>query len=117
MLRIYRRRGGDGVDHPPRQQVAGYRSRLPLARLSGQGSPRRRPLFVPEEGNGRAERFIRTVKEKLLWLKTFQTIKESQQALSEFKDFYNRIRLVERRGQRSLSQFKRRAMDEIPAAA
>ena len=35
------------------------------------------PSFVREpEGNGVAERFIRTLKENLLWVRTFKTIEE-----------------------------------------
>src|SRR5437764_10775391 len=35
------------------------------------------PAFVREpEGNGVAERFIRTLKEQLLWVRTFDTVEE-----------------------------------------
>src|SRR6266849_9534421 len=40
------------------------------------------PAFVRQpEGNGCAGRFIRTLKEKLLWGRTFQTVEELRQAL------------------------------------
>ena len=40
------------------------------------------PAFVrAPEGNGCAERFIRTLKENLLWVTTFETIEELRQAL------------------------------------
>ena len=43
------------------------------------------PSFVREpEGNGVAERFIRTLKENLLWVRTFDTIEELRAALVEF---------------------------------
>ena len=43
------------------------------------------PSFVRQpEGNGVAERFIRTLKENLLWVRTFDTIEESRAALVEF---------------------------------
>jgi putative transposase len=43
------------------------------------------PAFVREpEGNGCAERFIRTLKEKLLWLQTFETVEELRLALHGF---------------------------------
>src|SRR6478752_2183948 len=43
------------------------------------------PSFVREpEGNGVAERFIRTLKENLLWVRTFDTIEELRTALVEF---------------------------------
>ena len=44
------------------------------------------PSFVREpEGNGVAERFIRTLKENLLWVRSFNTIEELRLALLEFK--------------------------------
>ena len=47
------------------------------------------PAFVrAPEGNGCAERFIRTLKENLLWVQTFDTVEELRQALIAFKDAY-----------------------------
>ena len=47
------------------------------------------PSFVREpEGNGVAERFIRTLKENLLWVCTFDTIEELRAALIEFASYY-----------------------------
>ena len=44
------------------------------------------PSFVREpEGNGVAERFIRTLKENLLWVRSFETIEELRLALLEFQ--------------------------------
>ena len=44
------------------------------------------PSFVREpEGNGVAERFIRTLKENLLWVRSFDTIEELRLALLAFK--------------------------------
>jgi putative transposase len=55
------------------------------------------PAFVREpEGNGVAERFIRTLKEQLLWVRPFDTVEELRVALLEFKDRYNREWLCER---------------------
>lgn len=55
------------------------------------------PSFVREpEGNGVAERFIRTLKEQLLWLRTFDTVEELRVALLAFKERYNREWLCER---------------------
>jgi putative transposase len=57
------------------------------------------PAFVREpEGNGVAERFIRTLKEQLLWVRTFETVEDLRVALLEFKDRYNREWLCERHG-------------------
>jgi len=48
--------------------------------------------------DGCAERFIRTLKENLLWVRYFETIEELRQALIEFKEIYNTTWLVERHG-------------------
>jgi len=57
------------------------------------------PSFVGEpEGNGAAERFIRTLKENLLWVRTFNTIEELRAALLDFARRYNETWLVERHG-------------------
>jgi len=60
------------------------------------------PSFVREpEGNGCAERFVRTLKEQLLWLRWFGTAEELGQALQDFRERYNREWLIERHGHRS----------------
>ena len=65
------------------------------------------PSFVREpEGNGCAERFIRTLKENLLWVRTFDTIEQLRQALIEFKDRYNREWLIQRHGHRTPEQVR-----------
>jgi putative transposase len=57
------------------------------------------PAFVrAPEGNGCAERFIRTLKENLLWVRFFATIEELRQALLAFQETYNANWLIERHG-------------------
>jgi putative transposase len=76
------------------------------------------PAFVrAPEGNGCAERFIRTLKENLLWLRTFQTVEELRLALLTFKQTYNEHWLIERHGHRSPAQFRRDQMDNPALAA
>ena len=59
------------------------------------------PAFVrAPEGNGCAERFIRTLKENLLWVRWFETIEELRQALLAFQRTYNELWLIERHGHR-----------------
>jgi transposase InsO family protein len=66
------------------------------------------PAFVrAPEGNGVAERFIRTLKEQLLWVRTFQTVEELRQALLDWLHLYNEQWLIERHGFRSPSQVRR----------
>ena len=59
------------------------------------------PAFVrAPEGNGCAERFIRTLKEQVLWVQAFATVEALRQALLAFQDRYNREWLLERHGHR-----------------
>ena len=82
------------------------------------GGPSPLPAFVrAPEGNGCAERFIRTLKENLLWLRTFRTVKELRLALLAFKRTYNEHWLIERHGHRSPAQFQRDQTDTLHLAA
>jgi transposase InsO family protein len=57
------------------------------------------PSFVrAPEGNGCAERVIRTLKEQLLWVQTFATVEELRLALIAWAELYNREWLIERHG-------------------
>jgi putative transposase len=48
------------------------------------------PAFVRQpEGNGCVERFMRTLKEKLLWLRSFRNVEELREAPRAFKEQYN----------------------------
>lgn len=65
------------------------------------------PSFVREpEGNGVAERFVRTPKENLLWIRAFATVAELVEALREFRRRYNEQWLIERHGYRTPSQVR-----------
>jgi putative transposase len=76
------------------------------------------PSFVREpEGNGCAERFIRTLKENLLWVKTFATVTELSEALREFKRTYNERWLIGRHGHRTPGQVRRDLIGDKQAAA
>ena len=66
------------------------------------------PAFVrAPEGNGCAERFIRTLKENLLWVQTCDTIEELRQALLTFRATYNTTWLIERHGFISPAEYRR----------
>lgn len=55
------------------------------------------PAFVREpEGNGCIERFFRTLKDQLLWVRHFETVEELAEALEQFRKRYNEQWLVER---------------------
>jgi transposase InsO family protein len=74
------------------------------------------PAFVRQpEGNGCIERFFRTLKEQLLWVRHFATVEELRQALFAFKETYNREWLIGRLGYRSPAQV-RQAFAVRPAA-
>jgi putative transposase len=83
------------------------------------------PSFVRQpEGNGVAERFIRTLKENFLWVHTFDTIEELRQALVDFARHYNETWLVARHGHRTPAQVRadqlgvdRPPVAELPLAA
>jgi transposase InsO family protein len=73
------------------------------------------PAFVrAPEGNGCAERFIRTLKENLLWVRTFATVEELRRALLAFREVYNATWLIERHGFRPPAAVRQ---GQLPAAA
>lgn len=66
------------------------------------------PAFVrAPEGNGCAERAIRTLKEQLLWIRTFRTVEELRLALLEWAELYNSQWLIERHGFRPPAAVRR----------
>jgi transposase InsO family protein len=76
------------------------------------------PAFVrAPEGNGCAERFIRTLKENLLWVRTFDTVEELRRALLEFRDAYNATWLIERHGFRTPDAVRREQLQPAALAA
>ena len=76
------------------------------------------PSFVREpEGNGCAERFIRTLKENLLWVRTFETVEDLRQALLEFKRLYNEHWILQRLGYRTPAQARKEACTTLEVAA
>jgi putative transposase len=76
------------------------------------------PAFVrAPEGNGVAERFIRTLKEQFLWVRSFQTIEELRLTLQEFRRTYNERWLVERHGHRTPAEIRRRLAADTQEAA
>src|ERR687898_82024 len=65
------------------------------------------PSFVRQpEGNGVAERFIRTLKENFLWVHTFDTVEDLRRGLQEFVAHYNATWLVARHGYRTPNQVR-----------
>jgi transposase InsO family protein len=74
------------------------------------------PAFVREpEGNGCAERFIRTLKEQLLWVEHFPTVEDLRQALLAFQERYNREWLIGRHDHRSPATVRQAFATEVAA--
>ncbi|MFC0388152.1 IS3 family transposase, partial [Roseomonas vinacea] len=58
--------------------------------------------------------FIRTLKENLLWVRTFDTVEQLRQALLEFGRTYNSTWLIERHGFRTPNAVRK---DQLSPAA
>lgn len=105
---------GLSIRHDHGSQYMSHDFQKEIAWLGAASSP----AFVrAPEGNGCAERFIRTLKENLLWVQTFRTVEELRLALIEFRQTYNEHWLIGRHGHRSPAQFRRDQMDTMPLAA
>src|SRR5436309_5201755 len=75
------------------------------------------PAFVRQpEGNGCIERFFRTLKEQLLWIRHFGDIEQLQAALLDFKENYNRGWLIQRLNFRTPWQARRDFLAQRAAA-
>ena len=71
------------------------------------------PAFVrAPEGNGCAERFIRTL--NLLWVRTLATVEEPRRALLAFRELDNSTWLLERHGFRPPAALRDQ---QLPSAA
>src|SRR3954449_6583446 len=76
------------------------------------------PAFVREpEGNGCAERFIRTLKENLLWVRHFATVEELRLALQAFEETYNQGWIIERHGYQTPAQVRAAQIAAMSLAA
>jgi putative transposase len=65
------------------------------------------PAFVREpEGNGCSERFVRVLKENLLWVRRFATVEELRVALLAFQRTYNQGWIIERHGYKTPAQVR-----------
>jgi putative transposase len=106
--------GGLKLRHDHGSQYVSHDFQAEIAFLGIEGSP----AFVREpEGNGCAERFIRTLKENLLWVRRFATVEELRRALLDFQRLYNETWLVERHGYRTPAQVRADQLGALAAAA
>jgi transposase InsO family protein len=68
------------------------------------------------EGNGCIERFFRTLKEQLLWVKTFPNAEEVRLAVAAWIKLDNEHWLIERLGHRTPAEVRRSLVPQrIPA--
>src|SRR5205807_9791088 len=75
------------------------------------------PAFVRQpEGNGCIERFFRTLKEQLPWVRTFRTVEELRQALAEFRERYNQRWIVQRHNYLTPEQARQQLLAQGAAA-
>jgi putative transposase len=76
------------------------------------------PAFVrAPEGNGCAERFVRILKENLLWVRDFSTVEELRLALIDFKHIYNENWILQRHGYKTPAQVRQEQLQTLPLAA
>ena len=94
-------------DHAPIYMSDDFQSEIAFLGIEASPSFVRQP-----EGNGVSERFIRTLKENLLWVRHFETIEELRLALLDFATWYNTHWLVARHGDRTPAQVR---ADQQPA--
>lgn len=76
------------------------------------------PSFVRQpEGNGCIERFFRTLKEQLLWIRRFTNIEELRNALVAFREKYNHRWIIQRLGYKTPLQARLDFSLDLPKAA
>ena len=69
------------------------------------------------QANGCIERFFRTLKEQLLWIRRFRDLEALRTALIEFRDRYNHQWILERLDYRTPVQARRDFRLELEVAA
>jgi transposase InsO family protein len=99
-------------DHGSQDMARDFRKELRFLGIESS------PAFVrAPEGNGCAERFIRTLKENLLWVRTFATVEELRRALLAFREAYNTAWLIERHGFRPPAALREEQLSPAALAA
>lgn len=83
-------------DHGSQYMSRGFQDELRFLGIKSS------PAFVAEpECNGVAERFVKTLKEQLLWVERFDTVEELLDALHAFRERYNAGWLVQKHDYRT----------------
>ena len=60
---------------------------------------------------------IRTLKENLLWVRTFDTVEDLRQALLDFREIYNTSWLIERHGFQTPAAMRQNQLSPAARAA
>jgi len=82
-----------GHDHSSQYVSDDYQAEIAFLGMESSPSFARQP-----ECNGCVERFIRTLKEQLMWIRLFQNIEDLRHGLAEFRERYNQCWIVQRLG-------------------
>ena len=88
-------------DHGPQYMSRAFQQEVAFLGIESSPSFVRSP-----QGNGMAERFIRILKEQLLWVRSFDTVEELRQALLEFKERFNWHWLLKRHGYKTSAEVR-----------
>ncbi|MHC4377719.1 MAG: transposase [Planctomycetota bacterium] len=88
-------------DHGTQYTSCAFQDQLAFLGIESSPSYVRSP-----EGNGVAERFFRTLKGQLLWVRCFQTTEELRLALLDFQRTYNASWILARHGYRTPNQVR-----------
>jgi putative transposase len=88
-------------DHGSSYMSADFQAEIAFLGIEGSPSFVRQP-----EGNGVAERFIRTLKENFPWAHTFDAVEDLRRGLRDFVAHYNATWLVARHGYRTPNQVR-----------
>ncbi len=92
---------GLALRHDHGTQYMSHAFQAQLAFLGVESSP----SYVRQpEGNGVAERFMRTLKEQLLWVRDFRTVQDLRLGLLDFQRTYNESWILARHGYRTPNQ-------------
>src|SRR4051795_6212148 len=95
-------RPGPGAGRPPTSQ-------MPSGIVGGGGGH--------TEGNGCAERFIRTLEENLLRVRSFASVEELRRALLAFRETYDATWLIGRPGFRPPAAIREEQLSAVALAA
>ena len=99
-------------DHGSNDMADDFRREIGCVGILSSPALRRQP-----EGNGVAERAIRTLKEQLLWVRHFETVEELRQAVAAFATGHTASWLRQRHGYKVPNQIRAEEKALEPEAA